>query len=60
MTKPVEPLACPFCGSDPTVSLTLGAHRVACHQSGKVCPVNVFVAGATRAEAIVKWNKRAP
>ena len=53
------PLPCPWCG---------GAPRVASHTkrvkevfySNEECPVSAYVYADTKAEAIARWNRRAP
>jgi ribosomal protein L37AE/L43A len=50
---------CPFCGETPTVKRLRGGgykHLVAC--TSKACPATPAVTGATRADAIRRWNTR--
>ena len=52
-------LGCPFCGETPTVKRLRGGgykHLVACRNA--TCPVAPSVVGATRADAIRRWNTR--
>ena len=51
---------CPFCGEPPTVKKLQGCgnkHLFACKTA--TCPVAPTVMGATRADAIRRWNTRA-
>ena len=55
------PIGCPFCGKTPTVKRLQSwgceyKHLVACRNAA--CPVNPSVTGATRADAIRRWNTR--
>lgn len=50
---------CPFCGETPTVKRLQGCgykHLVACKTAA--CPATPTVTGATRADAIRRWNTR--
>ena len=51
---------CPFCGETPAVEAWHGGghdkHMVAC--TSKACPATPAVTGATRADAIRRWNTR--
>ena len=52
-------VGCPFCGETPTVQRLQGCgykHLVACKTAA--CPVAPTVIGATRADAIRRWNTR--
>lgn len=57
-------VGCPFCGETPTVNRLLGSgQRVACTNARVACtnarcPVAPTVIGATRADAIRRWNTR--
>jgi hypothetical protein len=53
------PIGCPFCGETPTVKRLQGGHYkhlIAC--SNAACHVAPTVIGATRADAIRRWNTR--
>ena len=53
-------LGCPFCGETPTVRRVFGSgqnkHIVECIKAA--CPVEPSVIGATRVDAIRRWNTR--
>lgn len=61
-TPPLEPLPCPFCGSDPMPDFcsTNDGPAYSFHCQSKDCPAWPNAQGETEAEAIAAWNRRTP
>lgn len=61
MSKPIEPLPCPFCGRLPTVLKWHGGGprktMVMCEMDAG-CHSNPSVVGYSRAAAVRRWNMR--
>ena len=52
------PLGGPFCGTIPSVYETVGLAVIACRAKPPVCAALVETIGATKADAIKRWNTR--
>ena len=60
MKKQSKPLPCPFCGRKPRVIIyhEMRPDQVIVGCQTNECAVNPWVLGATREEAIERWNIR--